>query len=279
MSPDRRDELLVAACFGLAGLAAAGFVAAYATAASTQLEGLALGAALLLLAAGLTFWAHRLLPVGLVRQAREPLASPPPVDAALEEDLRRGDLSRRHLIRRSLALALAGLGASLVVPFRSLGPSPGHALTRTGWGRGRVRLVTSEGVPVKADDVPLAGLLTAVPDGEPGSADGQVVVLRVDPSLLRLPRGREGWAPDGLLAYSKVCTHAGCPVGLYQAQDRTLLCPCHQSAFDVLRGAQPVGGPASARLPQLPLAVDPDGTLVGTGELSGAVGPGFWHRS
>jgi ubiquinol-cytochrome c reductase iron-sulfur subunit len=81
-----------------------------------------------------------------------------------------------------------------------------------------------------------------------------------------------------LLVYSKVCTHAGCPVGLYEAQRHELLCPCHQSAFDVLRGAQPRSGPAARAQPQLPIAIAPDGTIMALGDFSSPIGPAYWDR-
>ena len=121
-------------------------------------------------------------------------------------------------------------------------------------------------------------LLTAYPEGHVDAADSQVVLVRVDPSLLRDDE-RADWSPDGLLAFSKVCTHAGCPVGLYEAQRHELLCPCHQSAFDVLQRCKPVFGPAAVELPQLPIAVGDDGTLHATGDFSAPVGPSFWHRA
>jgi ubiquinol-cytochrome c reductase iron-sulfur subunit len=117
------------------------------------------------------------------------------------------------------------------------------------------------------------------PEGSPGSADGQAVLIRVAPGLLHPKPGREDWSPGGLVAYSKICTHAGCPVGLYQADSHQLLCPCHQSTFDVLRHAIPQIGPAAAPLPQLPLAIDADGYVVARGDFSEPVGPSFWRRS
>jgi ubiquinol-cytochrome c reductase iron-sulfur subunit len=95
---------------------------------------------------------------------------------------------------------------------------------------------------------------------------------------LQLDPQRAHWAPDGLVAYSKVCTHAGCPVGLYEAEPNQLLCPCHQSAFDVLRGAKPVLGPAARALPQLPLRIDAAGLVVAEGDFSSPVGPSWWNR-
>jgi ubiquinol-cytochrome c reductase iron-sulfur subunit len=103
------------------------------------------------------------------------------------------------------------------------------------------------------------------------------VLIRPSGTLRPRP-GREGWTPDGLVAYSKLCTHVGCPVGLYQAQEHLLLCPCHQSTFDVLDGARPVFGPATRSLPQLPLEVDEEGYLYAGGDFSGPTGAGFWDR-
>jgi ubiquinol-cytochrome c reductase iron-sulfur subunit len=123
------------------------------------------------------------------------------------------------------------------------------------------------------------GLVTVFPEGHAGSADGQAVLVRVDPGVLVLRPGREDWSPEGLIVYSKVCTHAGCPVGLYQAETHQLLCPCHQSAFDVLDEAKPVFGPAAAALPQLPIRIDTDGFLRARGDFPEPVGPSFWRRS
>ena len=279
MTPDRRDELIVTTCFLASAAAGIGLAATYALGGNTQLEGLLLGLALLGIAFGLILWSHRLLPTEPVVSERGELASPAEVDEEVAEVLERGGLTRRKAIGRSLGLAVAAIGAGLALPVRSLGPSPGRALLETPWGAGRKRLVTSDGRPVLAASVPMDGLVTVFPEGKPGSADGQAVLMRVDPALVRPWRGRETWSPDGLVAYSKICTHAGCPVGLYQPEDHTLVCPCHQSTFAVLDGAKPLVGPAAVALPQLPLAIDPDGTVVSLGEFSDPVGPGFWHRT
>ncbi|MGH7735831.1 MAG: ubiquinol-cytochrome c reductase iron-sulfur subunit, partial [Gemmatimonadales bacterium] len=85
--------------------------------------------------------------------------------------------------------------------------------------------------------------------------------------------------PQGYVAYSKLCTHAGCPVGLYQDNTQQLVCPCHQSMFDVLKGAQQTFGPAPRPLPQLPLMVDAEGFLRAQRGYHEPVGPGFWERS
>jgi ubiquinol-cytochrome c reductase iron-sulfur subunit len=126
--------------------------------------------------------------------------------------------------------------------------------------------------------VPLEGLVTAFPDGLPNSADGQIVLIRLPSGLLQPRNDRATWSPQGFIAYSKVCTHAGCPVGLYQAQTHQLLCPCHQSAFDVLNEAKVVFGPAFRALPQLPLAIDPEGYLIAQSDFHEPIGPSYWNR-
>ena len=126
--------------------------------------------------------------------------------------------------------------------------------------------------------MPVGTVLTVFPEGDPDSADGQALLIGLEPGLYRPAAGREDWAPNGLVCFSKVCTHAGCPVGLYRPQTHELFCPCHQSVFDVLASAAPVGGPATRPLPQLPIAVDDTGLVVATGDFSAPVGPGFWDE-
>ena len=133
-------------------------------------------------------------------------------------------------------------------------------------------------MPVNVGDLEVGGVITVFPEGNVGSADSQTLLIRLANHAVTTRPGRETWAPEGYVAYSKVCTHAGCPVGLYQAGTERLLCPCHQSTFDVLDGARPVFGPAARSLPQLPLAVDGSGYVVSRGDFSGPVGPGFWDR-
>jgi ubiquinol-cytochrome c reductase iron-sulfur subunit len=174
-----------------------------------------------------------------------------------------------------LGAALAALGVVLLFPIRSLGPSPGRSLLRTAWRRGS-RVVTPEGEPVAAEALPVGGVLTVFPEGHTDAADSQAILIRVDPAALTPPPGRQGWAPGGNLAYSKICTHAGCPVGLYEDRTGQLFCPCHQSAFDVLGGARPIAGPATRSLPQLPLAIDDEGYLQAGGDFSEPVGPATW---
>ena len=124
-------------------------------------------------------------------------------------------------------------------------------------------------------------MITAFPEGALSDGNGPVVLVRL-PTTQLTSRTVDGGAFEGVVAYSKMCTHAGCSVGLFQADQREpdtiyrLLCPCHQSLFDPLDGAEPVGGPATRPLPQLPIDVDGEGNLTATGGFPGPVGPAFW---
>jgi ubiquinol-cytochrome c reductase iron-sulfur subunit len=155
----------------------------------------------------------------------------------------------------------------------------GDTLVASPWRRG-TPLVDVEGQPIAADALDAGGFLTAFPAGADIDATGSpIVVVRVDPRQLRLPEARRAWAPDGLVAYSKICTHAGCPVGLYEQQTHHLLCPCHQSQFDITHEAEVIFGPAKRPLPQLPITVDSEGYLIARSDFTEPVGPSFWERS
>ncbi|MFG1748817.1 ubiquinol-cytochrome c reductase iron-sulfur subunit [Streptosporangium sandarakinum] len=281
--PRRRAERHVVVAFGVAALAAAFFAAMYVLGDDTQLLGLGLLVAFAGLAVGFALWAHTLLPQGPFVEEREPMISPLPERRALASEFARDEapLTRTALPRRMLTLALGVLGLAALFPIRSLlarGPNPWRALADTPWRAG-ARVVNDRGRPVRPGDVAEGGVVTVFPEGRAGIGDAAVLLIRVDPADLELPPGRENWTVDGLVAYSKLCTHAGCPVGLYVKQTQQLLCPCHQSLFDVLGGARPVAGPAARPLPQLPLGVGADGTLVARGGLSGPPGPGYWRKT
>jgi ubiquinol-cytochrome c reductase iron-sulfur subunit len=185
------------------------------------------------------------------------------------------DIQRRRLLGW-LAAGGAGLfGAMVISLFRSLGGSPNPALYTTVWKRGQ-RLMTLDNKPVSVNALTPGSTTIVFPEDSIGSEKTQTVLVRVDPALLRLPQDRANWAPLGNLAFSRVCTHAGCSVGMYESTTHQLMCPCHQSTFDVLRGAEPTGGPAARPLPQLPLSVDGDGNLCAAGGFTKPPGPGFW---
>ena len=271
-------ERFASTAFLLSAAAAIGLAIVYARGGNVQLEGVLILVAFGALGVGLVTIAHRLLPTEQYAEERPPLASSEDERRAFAQDYDRGQrVTRRRLLIGSLLTAVAAIGAAAVFPIRSLGPSPGTSLERTPWRRGK-RLVNEAGVAVAAAAVPFGGLVTVFPEGAVGSADGQAVLVRVHPELLHPAGGRENWSPEGFLAFSKVCTHAGCPVGLYQARTHELFCPCHQSAFNVLDGARPTLGPAARALPQLPLGIDGDGILVARGPFPEPIGPAYWNR-
>lgn len=276
--PPARTARRVTLLFLTSLAASVAFAVAYSVAASIQVLGLTLGIAMLALGAGMAVWSKRLMPQGPFVEERPDLEPTPEEERAAAEAFVSGEraIGRRKLLGPLFAAAAGMLGLVVLWPVRSLGPRPGSALRVTGWRRG-ARVVNELGQPVRADDLEVGGVITAFPEGHVRSADAQTIIVRVADAVLRPPAGREDWAPGGHLAYSKVCTHAGCPVGLYQADSHVLICPCHQAAFDVLDAARPVFGPATRPLPQLPLEVDGEGFLVARGDFSEPVGPGFWE--
>jgi ubiquinol-cytochrome c reductase iron-sulfur subunit len=275
-APPRRGTALVALAFGLSALASAGFIVAYQINAGLQWMAIALATALGAMGAGLVWWSKRLMPQEAVSEPRPTLVPPAEEERQTAEtfDEGRRSIQRRGLLGGLLATALAALGLGTVWPARSLGPRPSDPRV-TGWREG-VNLVDERGRRVGVDALAFGGVLTVFPEGKEPAADDQVVLLRVRVEDLSLPAGREEWTPDGYVAFSKVCTHAGCPVGLYQNVGVLLICPCHQATFDVVQAARPVFGPAPRELPQLPLRMTGDGTLVAGGPFSGPVGPDSW---
>lgn len=278
----RSSEVTVAVAFLAAAAAAIGFIAAYVLDAGTPLLGLLLGLACAGIAVGLVLWSGKLLPGGTFVEKREPMKPPKEEQTAFVETLDRGGSQTPGIVRRTVVLAGLALGAAVVVPFRSLllpgQPHPGRALETTPWKRGE-RMVTRDGRLVLADDVEVGSFLTVFPEGDPEADDATAILIGLDPAVLDRPGAvaRSGSA-RGLVAFSKLCTHAGCPVGLYEQTTQQLLCPCHQSVFDVLSGAQPIAGPAARPLPQLPLRINAQGYVEADGGFHGQVGPTYWRR-
>ena len=276
---DPGAERLVAASFLITIVSGLALLALYIVGGNTQLEGVLLCLCLGGIGFGLIVWAHRLLPNKLHVEARHPMSRDPRAAAELAGSItaERG-FTRRTLLVRLLFGAFGGLAAALAIPVFSLGPAPGRDLFVTPWKRG-LRAVDINNRPVNQDQIPVGGVLTVYPEGFPGSADGQTLLIHVGEGLLQLPPDRTAWAPNGFVAYSKICTHAGCPVGLYRDAIHSLICPCHQSQFNVLNGARPSFGPAARPLPQLPIQLQPDGTFVALGDFPEPVGPSFWNRT
>ena len=263
--------------FVVSALASLGLAVVYLYGGQPQVEGALIGISLGGLAYGFVMWAKLFLPGGHFVEERKPLSSS---TEDREEFLGRlseggGLIGRRKFLSKLLWTALGALGVALFFPLRSLGPKPGRSLFSTAWGPG-VRVVSESGQPISVNDVPVGGVVTVFPESNPEATDAQALLIRMGDGFRPLP-GREQWAPDGYVAYSKICTHAGCPVGLYEQKRGLLFCPCHQSVFNALDGARPEAGPAARPLPQLPLMVDGEGFLAAQGDFSGPVGPGFWN--
>jgi len=276
---ERRASRRIALLLFLSAAAGIGLLVVYALGGQVQLEGALVGIALGAMGFALILWGKHLFPHEIVTEEREPHESEAG-ERQVAEDLigqTETDITRRRFLTRALIGAAGAFGLALIFPIRSLGPSPGSALFHTSWRRGK-RLVDESGLPIKVDTLPVDGVVTVFPDGNVGDTNAQAIVVRVAEDILDLPPGREDWAPEGNVCYSKLCTHAGCPVGLYLASYHELQCPCHQSAFDVTDGASVVFGPAARPLPQLPMEVDDEGYLVARGDFSAPVGPGFWDR-
>jgi len=278
----RHYERLVLICLLVTALAGIGLFFVYFAGGQTQLEGILWAAALGGLGIGIGLWGGKLLDARTAVEERHPLRSEPGAQEALEEAFSEElgpMIRRRSVLLRALAAAGGAIGLALLLPVLSLGPAPGNTLKVTGWRRG-LRVVDEGGNPLTLDALPEDGFITVYPEGQVGRSDSQALLIRVPPGLLHLPAAMMAGVPRGIyVCYSKLCTHAGCPVGLYRAQERSLFCPCHQSQFNVLDGAKPYFGPAARPLPQLPLALNADGFLVATGDFDAPVGPAFWDRS
>ena len=259
----------------LSALALAGV---YLGGGQAQLEGLFLGVSLCGLGASVVMWSKHLFPEEEVTDSRPQLTSSDEERASFTESFERGEerFTRRRFLSRLLGVASGAFGLALLFPLASLGPKPGRTLFRTGWARGKRLMVGDR--PVRVGDLQVGGLLTVFPEGGSREEDSATLLIRVEPDRLELPPERRDWAPEGYVAYSKICTHVGCPVGLYQQTSHELLCPCHQSTFNVLKAADPVFGPATRPLPQLPLDVDEEGFLVARSDYTEPVGPAFWNR-
>jgi ubiquinol-cytochrome c reductase iron-sulfur subunit len=269
-------------------IATAGGIAAaigYATDSTGDLLGLGLAAALFGIGFGLVCWAKYLDFDEYAVQEREDLVTTPEAKEELHEELQSTGavLGRRRMMLGLIGVSFVSLVVGFVGPIGSLGPKPRGERARTPWKAGS-RLVSLDGTPIELVSPTFDQLVTVFPEGSIGVDDAQVVLLRMPPELLT-QKTIDGGAIEGWVAYSKICTHAGCSVGLFGVDNRPpdtlrqLVCPCHQSVFDPLNGAEPVGGPATRSLPQLPLDVDADGFLVAKGPFDRIVGPVTWNEA
>ncbi|GDX31495.1 cytochrome bc1 complex Rieske iron-sulfur subunit [Actinomycetes bacterium] len=259
--------------------------------------GFTMGAAIFLIGTGAIQWAKKLMPDVEVVQERHDLSSPTEAKDEAAANYERGKeesgFARFKVIRRTLIGAMVLFPIPLVVMLRDLwvsppgDPSPSELLTTTLWADG-IRVVTDATyLPIRPEDIPVGGLVSAAPadlmevQELAGNLNARgkaaIILIRMDPSEIVSQQG-DGWDIQGILAYSKICTHVGCPIALYEQRTHHLLCPCHQSTFDLADSGHVVFGPAARRMPQLPIGVDAEGYIVAKAPFAEPVGPSFWER-
>ncbi len=309
----KRAERVAAALFVLAFLAGCGFIAAYVgieigtattpSGANTVVAafrsnlwlGLSLSIALIALGTGSMIWVRHLTPDIEIEEERHDLPSAPADRAAFKKDFAEGaaisQVTRRPLLRRTMLLATAPLALAPLVLLRDLGPLPQTDLRHTVWRKG-LRVVTLGGLNrLRPADISTPGsMITVIPEGyqedDNALAKAGVILIKFAPGELHIPTNYNGgtmvstmnWTVDNIVAYSKICTHVGCPVALYEQTTHHILCPCHQSTFDAANGANVIFGPAARALPQLPLMLDSEGYIVAASDFTQPVGPSFWER-
>jgi ubiquinol-cytochrome c reductase iron-sulfur subunit len=311
----KNAERIVAALFILAFVAGCGFIAAYiglevgvatlpkgantvvAALRSNLALGTSLAVALLALGLGSMIWVRHLTPNIETEEMRHDLQSTPTERAAFQKSFAEGaaisQITKRPLVRRTMLLATAPLALAPLVLLRDLGPLPQTDLRHTVWRKG-LRAVTLGGLrPLTLADISTPGsMITVIPEGYQDNQDALakagVILIKFEPGQLNVPTrvvggvtvSTQNWTlgQNTLVAYSKICTHVGCPVALYEQTTHHILCPCHQSTFDASHGASVIFGPAPRPLPQLPLALDSSGYIVAASDFTQPVGPSFWER-
>ncbi|MET7337754.1 Rieske 2Fe-2S domain-containing protein [Nonomuraea sp. NPDC005650] len=306
-SKARKAEKIVALCFTITFLAAIAFIISYvvfqvgspeATGVSNFALGTSLTVAILGLAIGIVIWVRMIMPKYSLVQERHPMASDEESREVVADTFVQGanesGFVKRKLMRRTLLLAAAPLGLVPVVLLRDLDNSkmPGakfnKLLRHTVWGEktkeGKpLRLVVEgTGQPIRAADFNSpGGILSVVPEGYEHDlnalAKATLILIKFRPEEIK-SGVRQNWTYDGIVAYSKICTHVGCPAALYEQNTHHILCPCHQSTFDAADGAKVIFGPAARPLPQLPITVDAEGYLIAQGDFQVPVGPSYWER-
>ncbi|MGA8847601.1 MAG: Rieske 2Fe-2S domain-containing protein, partial [Nocardioides sp.] len=270
--------------------------------ASTVSLGVTLGVSLLLIGAGIIQLARKLMADVEMVEMRHPAASPPEDREATVEALNTGldeaGIARRPLVRNTMLASIGVLGLPAVVLLRDLAPGDAldtSKLAHTIWEPG-MRLVRDVvGTPILASEIEFGDLINAAPEAmfpseengypelhgaeeQAEKAKGAIIIVRMDPDELTEASNPDRWTVNGIICYSKICTHVGCPISLYERTTHHVLCPCHQSTFDLADGAKVVFGPAARALPQLPLAVDEEGYLIAQSDFTEPIGASYWER-
>ena len=259
---------------------------------SNLLLGLTFGLAVLLIGLGAIQWAKKLMADEEIVDERHPVGSPQEdrdaAAALFQTGVDESGFVERKIVRRTLIGALALFPIPLVVLLKDMGPPPGDSLDHTIWHKGSRIVVDVTGKPIKPEDLNIGTLVSASPEdldkvqevegNQNARAKASIILVRMRPDEIKSQQGAN-WDYEGILAFSKICTHVGCPIALYQQRTHALLCPCHQSTFDLSDSGKVVFGPAAREMPQLPITVDSDGYLVAQSDFQQPVGPSFWERS
>jgi len=259
---------------------------------NTMLLGIGIALGLLSLGLGAIYWSKNLMRGDELTESRHLTRGSEPTRARAAEIMHEGNVesgfSRRTVLRNTLIGALVATPLPAVAIFRDLAPAadPVKLLEHTMWKKGTRLTKDPTGLPIKASDVTLGSVFHVIPEGLNDTEDrleekakAAVLLMRLKPEDLKELPERKTWSYDGIVAYSKICTHVGCPVALYEQQTHHLLCPCHSSTFDVTNHCEVIFGPAKRPLPQLPIAVDSEGYLIAQSDFTEPVGPSFWERS
>jgi len=256
--------------------------------------GISIAFALLGIGLGAIHWAKALMSDHEIAEERHVLKSSDEDRTgaleALEAGVKDSNIGRRTVLKGSVVTALGLFPLTIAVPLvSSVGNDWNVSKFRhTLWEKGKRLTTDPAGRPVKASELTVGSVVHIIPEvseeerksGEwiTEKAKAVVLLIRLDPKDLKETEERKSWSYDGIVAYSKICTHVGCPVALYEQQTHHLLCPCHQSTFNVADGAKVVFGPAKRPLPQLPITVDDEGYLVAQSDFTEPIGPSYWER-
>ncbi|GAA4922900.1 Rieske 2Fe-2S domain-containing protein [Streptomyces coeruleoprunus] len=300
----KRSERTVALLFTVSMLATVAFIASFVIFPVDKIVyvwplghisilnlslGLTLGVSLFCIGAGAVHWARTLMSDVEIADDRHAIEAEPEVRTKVMADFAQGaaesGLGRRKLIRNTMFGALAMVPLSGVVLLRELGPLPEDKLRKTLWAKGKQLINMNTNEPLRPEDVAVGSLTFAMPEGLEESdhnfnneiAKAALMIVRLQPEDIKDKRELE-WSHDGIVAFSKICTHVGCPISLYEQQTHHVLCPCHQSTFDLSDGARVIFGPAGHALPQLRIGVNDKGFLEALGDFDEPVGPAFWER-
>ena len=252
--------------------------------------GLGLAISLFFIGMGAIHWAKTLMPDTEVVAQRHEFRSPDSDRKEFVETVKSGaaasGLGRRSLIKKSLGAALGLSALSPLLLLRDLGPLPKKEFEKTTWKSGTYLVTDPGNRRIKASDLEVGAVAQVLPEIEDPEhrklsdiGKDAVLLIRLRPTEFNLEPAKLAMTHDGIIAFSKICSHMGCAVALYEQQTKHLLCPCHQSTFDVTRAAKVIFGPAARPLPQLNITVDGEGYLIAREPFSEPVGPSFWERN